>query len=132
MYGEFVISRQKNYTPRQTNYGYGLVRCILRERGLDSFPRQTPFPHAPDRTQSVASIPHPGLKPGAMFIPPRWGLSYPGTDIIRPDKQITGTDMYGDVRRVCYIPAQILYAQTNKLRVRICTDMYRYVRICMG
>ena len=60
--------------------------------------------------------------------------------------------MYGYVRRVCYIPAQILYAQTNKLRVRICTEMYGefaisrhkyytprqtnygygYVRICTG
>ena len=32
--------------------------------------------------------------------------------------------MCGYVRRVCYIPAQKLYTQTNKLRARICTDMY--------
>ena len=32
--------------------------------------------------------------------------------------------MYGYVRRVCHIPAQKLYTQADKLRVRRGTDMY--------
>ena len=32
--------------------------------------------------------------------------------------------MYGYVRRSCHIPVQKFYTQVDKLRLRICTDMY--------
>ena len=94
MYGGYKSEKMLSPGGAQENIACGydaffMKLCVLRERGRDFSPGKLFSPTHPIGRNTLALIPHPGPRPGAMILPPRWGLSCAGTGIIHVAQRIT-------------------------------------------